>query len=193
MIDSFIVHLTVCQQLREGALGTAVDGVAKALHAQGYAATTIRTYLRNSARFGQWLTQRHISIASVTPATIDQYLQYCGRLPSGRLPKAGHGFRQLVTLLQRQALRATVGYLYLGDILWTGSRTSRTVLRRVRRQFRQFMCPPSNSPQGSQHPSPRTAVYPTCRSIGTGMRELLQRRRRRSTRLLREKDKRLST
>src|SRR5438105_3424508 len=62
-------------------------------------------------------------------------------------------------------------------MLWTGSKTSRTTLLGLRREFRRSMCLPSNSQKGSHQPSLRTAVYPTCRSIETGMRELLQRRR----------------
>jgi integrase/recombinase XerD len=100
MIDSFIVHPTVRQRLRTGPLGPAVDGLAQALQAQGYAAATIRTYLRNSAHFGQWLAHHHMPVATVTNATVDQYLHHCGRLPSGRLPKAAHGFHRLVTLLR---------------------------------------------------------------------------------------------
>src|SRR5438046_2679602 len=56
-------------------------------------------------------------------------------------------------------------------MLWTGSRPVRTTLRGLRREFRRSMCLPSNSHKGSHHPSLRTAVYPTWRSIGTGMRE----------------------
>jgi hypothetical protein len=76
MIDSFIVHPTVRQRLREGSLGPAVDDLAQALRAQGYAAATIRIYLRTSVHFGQWLTQHHIPVASITNATVDQYLRH---------------------------------------------------------------------------------------------------------------------
>jgi len=104
MIDSFIVHPTVRQRLREGPLRSVVDRIAQALHAHGYSAVTIRTYLRNSAHFGQWLTHHNLPLAAVTNATVDQYLSHCGRLPSGRLPKAVRGLRQLVTLLREYGL-----------------------------------------------------------------------------------------
>jgi site-specific recombinase XerD len=104
MIDSFIVHLTVRQRLREGPLGPAVDYIAQTMQAQGYAAATIRIYLRNTAHFGRWLERHHIAVASVTNATVERYLRHCGRLPSGQLPKAVHGLRDLVTLLREQGI-----------------------------------------------------------------------------------------
>lgn len=104
MIDSFIVHPTVRHRLREGLFGPAVDHIAQTLQSQGYSAATIRIYLRNSAHFGQWLLHRRIPAASVTDATVDRYLRHCGRLPSGRLPKAAHGLWHLVTLLREQGV-----------------------------------------------------------------------------------------
>src|SRR5262245_15430348 len=104
MIDSLIVHSTVRHRLREGPFGPAVDHIAQMLQTQEYAAATIRVYLRNSAHFGRWLIHRRIPVATVTDATVDQYLRYCSRLPSGRLPKAAHGLWHLVTLLREQGV-----------------------------------------------------------------------------------------
>ena len=55
------------------------------------------------------------------------------------------------------------------------------------------MCLPSSSQKGSHHPLPRMAVYPTCRSIRTGMREPLRRQRRRSSKLPKGRGRRFST
>ena len=70
------------------------------------------------------------------------------------------------------------GVFLIGGMPWTGSRSTRTRLRRLRRQFRRPMCLPSNSRKGSHRPSPRTEVDPTRRWTETATREQPRRRRR---------------
>src|ERR1051325_479787 len=102
MIETIIIRPAVRNRLREGPLGPAWEGVAQALHDQGYLPATIRMYLRTGVQFGEWVAQHRIPIAEISNATVAQYLQYCGRLPSGRLPKAALGLPRLLSLLREQ-------------------------------------------------------------------------------------------
>ena len=47
---------------REGPLGAALAEVAQALHAQGYALSTISDYLYTGVCFGEWLAHHHVRV-----------------------------------------------------------------------------------------------------------------------------------
>jgi integrase/recombinase XerD len=147
----------------------------------------IRIYLRNSAYFGQWLTHHHIVVASVTNATVDRYLRHCGRLPSGRLPKATHGLRHLVTLLReqgivpKQPLRATATECdrwlhryehYLRTVQGAVESTRATYLRIARRFLTYFF--PTDRVDWLAVSAEHVAAFvqrETARRVGAGRRE----------------------
>lgn len=98
---------TVRNRLCEGPFGLVWEDLTQALQTEGYTATTIRRYLRTGVRFGEWLVQHHIPVADISAATVEQYRQHCGRLPSGRLPKAAQGLPHLLALLRAQGVVRT--------------------------------------------------------------------------------------
>ena len=55
MLEHFFVRSHVIARLRRGPLGPYLDDLATMLHRQGYAPSSIQSYLRTGDTFGRWL------------------------------------------------------------------------------------------------------------------------------------------
>jgi hypothetical protein len=89
---------TTIEALASGPLASPLEGYARRLHKDGYAAHSGFVQLRLLGCFNRWLDRRGMASEDVDPATIEQYLR--GRAQSGKIRKGDSAalFRLLVML-----------------------------------------------------------------------------------------------
>ncbi len=106
MLDTFFTQTKVRTRMERGPLGPYLVELATLLAHHGYARDTVRRHLHAAEQFGCWLVEQKISLAEVTTAHVDHYLESVGRhsstsYPRGRLPRQALGVRQLLELLRQ--------------------------------------------------------------------------------------------
>ena len=103
-LDHFFVRTHVAARLRRGLLGAYLDALATILHQQGYAPSSIRSYLRTGETFGRWLHGHGYAVSALDAAVFQRYVAGLQRYRSGHLPKAAEGLNHLLRFLQRQGV-----------------------------------------------------------------------------------------
>jgi integrase/recombinase XerD len=104
MLEHFFVHPPVVARLRRGPLGDYLDDLATLLHQQGYAPSSIQSYLRAGDTFGRWLQGQGYTLNELDEAVVERYISGLTRYRSGNLPKAAEGLHHLLRFLQRQGV-----------------------------------------------------------------------------------------
>jgi integrase/recombinase XerD len=104
MLEHFFVQPHVITRLRHGPLGPYLDDLATLLHHQGYARSSIQSYLRTGDTFGRWLHQSGYTVSTLDVAVFQRYATGLMRYRSGHLPKAAEGLNHLLRFLQHQGV-----------------------------------------------------------------------------------------
>jgi site-specific recombinase XerD len=104
MLDHFFVRTHVAARLRHSPLGPYLDSLATLLHQQGYAPSSIQSYLRTGETFGRWLHEHGYAVSALDTAVLQRYVAGLQRYRSGHLPKAAEGLNHLVRFLQRHGV-----------------------------------------------------------------------------------------
>jgi hypothetical protein len=93
MLEHFFTRTSVVAQLRSGPLGPYLDDLATHLHQQGYAPSSIQSYLRAGNSFGRWLHAQGYAVNEMDDAVFQRYVAGLNRYRSGHLPKAAEGLK----------------------------------------------------------------------------------------------------
>ena len=104
MLESLFVRTHVVTRLRCGPMGPYLDNLATRLHQQGYAPSSIQSYLRTSDTFGRWLHGQGYTVSELDEAVFQRYVAGLQRYRGGHLPKAAEGLHHLFTFLQQQGV-----------------------------------------------------------------------------------------
>ena len=104
MLEHFFVRSHVIARLRCGLLGPYLDDWATSLHCQGYAPSSIQSYLRTGDTFGRWLHRHGYTVSALDTAIVQRYVTGLMRYRSGHLPKAAEGLNHLLRFLQHQGV-----------------------------------------------------------------------------------------
>lgn len=104
MLEHFFVRSHVIARLRRGPLGPYMDDLATMLHRQGYAPSSIQSYLRTGDTFGRWLRRHGYIVSELDAAVVQRYVTGLMRYRSGHLPKAAEGLNHLLRFLQHQGV-----------------------------------------------------------------------------------------
>src|SRR5262244_3754537 len=100
----FFVRSHVIARLRQGLLGPYLDDLATSLHRQGYAPSSIQSYLRTGDTFGRWLHRHGYPVSALDAAVVQRYVTGLRRYRSGHLPKAAEGLNHLLRFRQHQGV-----------------------------------------------------------------------------------------
>ncbi len=101
MIERFLSNPSVLKQLREGPLGSYVDGFASRLLEQGYARSTAKTKLRLLVDFNQWLHKQQLMVDELNEQRIIKFLR-CQR-KKGRVHRSSMATLQALLGQLREA------------------------------------------------------------------------------------------
>jgi len=104
MLEHFFVRSHVIARLRRGLLGPYLDDLATLLDRQGYAPSSIQSYLRTGDTFGRWLHQHGYTMSELDAAVVQRYVTGLRRYRSGHLPKAAEGLNHLLRFLRHQGV-----------------------------------------------------------------------------------------
>jgi site-specific recombinase XerD len=104
MLEHFFVRTHVIARLRHGPLGLYLDDLATLLHHQGYAPSSIQSYVRTGDTFGRWLHRHGYTVSALDAAVFQRYVARLTRYRSGHLPKAAEGLHHLYRLLQHRGV-----------------------------------------------------------------------------------------
>ena len=104
MLEHFFVRSHVIARLRQGLLGPYLDDLATSLHRQGYAPSSIQSYLRTGDTFGRWLHRHGYPVSALDAAVVQRYVTGLRRYRSGHLPKAAEGLNHLLRFRQHQGV-----------------------------------------------------------------------------------------
>ncbi len=107
MLESFYKRRHVVSQLVTGPVGKELELFATVLREEGYAAETVRKYVRSADTFGRWVVGMGLSIDGCQEQTIGLYVWQLGRrrhayLDRGRLPEAAEGVSRFVAVLRQR-------------------------------------------------------------------------------------------
>ena len=106
MIEKYFTQPKTIARLHAGLLGPHLSSIAEALDQARYSMATIRLHLRAADRFGAWLLKQKITLADLSNAIVDRYIQGLDRqrpasVPNGKLPNSALGLRRLIEVLQQ--------------------------------------------------------------------------------------------
>jgi integrase/recombinase XerD len=104
MLEHLFVRTHVVTRLRGGPMGPYLDNLATRLHQQGYAPSSVQSYLRTSDTFGRWLHRQGYTVSELDEAVLQRYVAGLKRYRCGHLPKAAEGLNHLFTFLQQQGV-----------------------------------------------------------------------------------------
>jgi integrase/recombinase XerD len=104
MLEHFFVRTHVIARLRHGPLGPYLDDLATLLHHQGYAPSSIQSYVRTGDTFGRWLHSHGYTVSVLDVTVFQRYVARLTRYRSGHLPKAAEGLPHLYRLLQQRGV-----------------------------------------------------------------------------------------
>jgi integrase/recombinase XerD len=113
MLEQLFTQPKVLRRLQEGVFGPYLPAFAESLQQEGYSKGCIRRHLRAADHFGAWLTKQRLTVAELTSATLDRYIEGRGRLysastPNGRLPHSAQGLHELLKFLRPQGVVAPI-------------------------------------------------------------------------------------
>ena len=99
MLDQLFSRQHVVTRLRRGPLGPYLDDLTHHLHQQGYAPSSIQSYVRTGGTFGGWLHEQGYGVSELDDAIVQRYVSGLKRYRSGHLPKAAEGLNHLGDVL----------------------------------------------------------------------------------------------
>ena len=104
MLEHLFRRTHVVTRLRRSPLGPYLDDLALLLHQQGYAPSSIQSYVRTGATFGQWLHAQGYALSELDDTIVQRYVGGLQRYRSGHLPKAAEGLNHLFRFLQHHGV-----------------------------------------------------------------------------------------
>jgi hypothetical protein len=81
-------------------MGPYLDNLATRLHQQGYASSSIQSYLCTSDTCGRWLHGQGSTVSERDEAIFQRYVVGLQRYRGGHLPKAAEGLHHLFMFFQ---------------------------------------------------------------------------------------------
>lgn len=112
MIDKYFRSPHTLKRMRGGCTGPHVDGFAAALAERGYAAHTIRGYIRTAVHVGRWADRRRVGIASFDEDTVARFRRHlpkckCLARNKGVFGDAAPGAEHLLVFLRAHGVVAS--------------------------------------------------------------------------------------
>jgi hypothetical protein len=104
MLEHLFIRTHVVTRLRHGPLGPYLADFATFLHQQGYAPSSIQSYVRTGETFGQWLQEHGYALSKLDDTIVQRYVGGLQRYRSGHLPKAAEGLNHLFRFLQHHGV-----------------------------------------------------------------------------------------
>ena len=104
MLEHIFRRTHVVTRLRCGPMGPSLDNLATRLHQQGYATSSMQSYLRTSDRCGRWLHGQGYTVSELDEALFQRSVAGLQRDRGGHLPKVAEGLHHLFTFLQQQGV-----------------------------------------------------------------------------------------